>query len=111
MDQTLVESAWSLSRARAMRWQSNLPAYLMLLALLTSGCVLSGSVTVTNAKNDIYGITYRLECSGDYAVLNGVPFSGLAEMDSNTSSPHMLIGASGQLSGSSYAMVLSLTAS
>jgi hypothetical protein len=95
-----------------MRWQSTLPAYLMLLALLTSGCVLSGSVTVTNAKNDIYGITYKLaECSGDYAVLNGVPFSGLAEMDSNTSSAHMLIGASGQLSGSSYAMVLSLTAS
>ncbi len=76
----------------------------------TSGCVLSGSLTVTDAKSDIYGITFKLsECTGDYAVLNAVPFAGLADLNP-TSPAHMLIGASGQLSGTSYAMVLSLTA-
>jgi hypothetical protein len=75
-----------------------------------SGCVLSGSVTVTDSKSDIYGITFKLsECTGDYAVLNDVPFAGLADIDP-TSPAHVLIGVSGQLSGTSYAMVLSLTA-
>jgi hypothetical protein len=76
----------------------------------TSGCVLSGSVTVTNAKYDIYGITYKLsECTGKFAVLNGVQFASLADVNRDLSAGQILVGANGQVSGANYAMVLSLS--
>ena len=78
----------------------------------SSGCVLSGTVTAGNVSYDLYEVSYALsDCTGTYAVLNGVPFSGLAEINRGTSSAQVLFGVTGKSSaGTYYSLVSALTA-
>jgi len=77
----------------------------------SSGCVLSGTVTIGDASYNLYEIAYKLsECTGAFATLNGVPFTGLAEINSNASPAQFVIGVTGQLSGTYYALVSALAA-
>ncbi len=78
----------------------------------SDGCVLNGQVTVQNASYDAYQVAYTLaSCSGSYAVLNGIAFTGLAVLNSGVSPPQIVMGVSGQDSaGTGYGIVSGLTA-
>lgn len=78
----------------------------------SDGCVLNGQVTVQNASYDAYQVAYTLErCSGSYAVLNGIAFTGLAVLNSGVSPSQIVMGVSGQDSaGTGYGIVSGLTA-
>jgi hypothetical protein len=79
----------------------------------SSGCVLNGTISNENASYDVYQVSYTYEdCTGTYAVLNGVPFSGLANMNPNASPAQVLVAVTGQnSSGTDYGIVLALNAS
>ncbi len=78
----------------------------------TYGCVLNGSITVSDSSYDVYSVAFTWEsCTGTFAALNGVQFTGLAALN-NTNSPNVLtIAVAGANSTSKYAIVLSLSAS
>jgi hypothetical protein len=62
-----------------------------------TGCVLNGTVSTTAASVDVYQVAYSYEsCSGSPAVLNGVPFTGLAVLNAGASPVQVIIGVSGQ---------------
>jgi hypothetical protein len=77
-----------------------------------SGCVLSGTVLAGDTSHDLYEVTYTLsDCTGSYAVLNAVPFAGLAEINRAVSPAQILIGATGKSSAGAYeSLVSALTA-
>jgi hypothetical protein len=78
----------------------------------SSDCVLNGTVSNGNASYDVYQVSYTYEnCTGSYAGLNGVQFSGLANINPNSSPPQMLIAVTGvSSSGTDYGVVLALNA-
>jgi hypothetical protein len=62
-----------------------------------TGCVLNGTVSTTAAGIDVYQVAYSYEsCSGSPAVLNDVPFTGLAVLNASASPVQVIIGVSGQ---------------
>jgi hypothetical protein len=79
----------------------------------SSNCVLTGTVTAGNESYDLYEVSYELsECTGTYAVLNAVPFSGLAEINRGVSPAQILIGVTGKSSaGDNYSLVSALSGS
>lgn len=75
----------------------------------TTGCVLTGSITTTDTSLNVYQVSYTLaDCTGAYAALNGVQFSGLAYLDVNISPTQLVIAVSGSNSTSKYAIVSDL---
>ncbi|HEX2791867.1 MAG TPA: hypothetical protein VHN17_15660 [Steroidobacteraceae bacterium] len=66
-----------------------------------TGCVLNGSLSTMAGSIDVYQVAYSYEnCSGAPAVLNGVPFTGLAVLNGNASPAQVIIGVSGQSTAS-----------
>jgi hypothetical protein len=77
-----------------------------------NSCVLNGSVTVVNSAYDIYEVSLTYEdCTGSYLPLNGVQFTGLAVLDSNSSPEQVTIAVSGANSSGKYSLVLNLEGS
>lgn len=75
-----------------------------------NGCVLNGTVTVTNSTYDVYQVAVTYEnCTGGYAALNGVQLTGLAALNPGTSPAQLTIGLSGAGTTGKYAIVLNLT--
>ncbi|HEX9138498.1 MAG TPA: hypothetical protein VF848_01825 [Steroidobacteraceae bacterium] len=78
-----------------------------------NGCVLNGTATTDDASFDVYQISYTLaSCTGEYAVLNGVQFSGLAIVNTSASPTDIVLAVSGKsTAGVNYAIwsVLNLT--
>jgi len=73
----------------------------------TNGCVANGTITVTNASYNLYQVSYTLaNCNGSYAVLNGVPFSGMTELNS-ISPDKLLIAVTGQSTTVAYYGIVS----
>ncbi len=79
----------------------------------TDGCVANGTVTVTNASYDLYQVSYTLgDCSGSYAALDGVPFTGMAELNTNESPDQIIIAVTGEgTTGAYYGIVSDLSTS
>jgi hypothetical protein len=76
-----------------------------------TGCVLDGTIGTNDASIDVYQVAYKLEnCTGDYAALNGITYTGLGYVD-NTASPLKLTYAvSGSASSAdNFGIVSSLT--
>jgi hypothetical protein len=99
---TLADTTLSISGAGVLSAQ-----------VAANGCVLNGTVTTDDASFDVYQVSYTLaSCTGEYAVLNGVQFTGLATVDSSGSPTDIVLAVSGQSSaGVNYAFwsVLNLT--
>ncbi len=75
----------------------------------TTGCVLTGSISTTDSSFNVYQVSYTLSvCTGTYAPLNGVQFTGLAYLDTNGSTPVLVIAVAGASSTSKYAIVSNL---
>ena len=78
----------------------------------TTNCVLNGSVSTSDSTHNIYGVAYSYaNCTGNYAVLNGVQFTGLATLNSNASPTELTIAVTGSSSSNKYAIVSNLTGS
>jgi hypothetical protein len=79
-----------------------------------NGCALSGSVATSDSAHNVYEVAYSYKgCTGTYAVLNGVQFTGLATLNANLSPAQILMAVTGTASTTAdkYALVSSLTAS
>jgi hypothetical protein len=72
-------------------------------------CVLTGTVTVPDANYDVYDVSFTYaSCSGDWATLNGVAFSGLALLNSNNSPNQIIMAAAGDNGSGDYGIVSTL---
>jgi hypothetical protein len=77
-----------------------------------NGCVLNGTVSVSNGTYDVYEVAVTYEnCTGSYAALNGIELTGLAALNTGTAPAQLTIGLSGSAAVGKYAIVLNLTAS
>ncbi len=78
----------------------------------TTGCVLNGTASIINSAYDIYqvSLTYG-NCTGTYAVLNGVQFTGVAVLNPSTSPSQLTIEVAGASATGKFALVLNLAVS
>jgi hypothetical protein len=75
----------------------------------TTGCVVNGNVSTINLSYNAYRVPYTYgNCTGQYAVLNGLQFSGLGTLDNTQTPEHLLVGASAQSGSAKMALVLNL---
>lgn len=78
----------------------------------SNGCVLNGSISTTDSSQDIYEVAYSFgNCTGTYAVLNGVQFTGLASLNSGASPVQLTLAVTGASSTSKYAIISTLNGS
>lgn len=76
------------------------------------GCVLNGQATASASADNVYGVTYTYtSCTGAWAVLNGVQFSGEAYVNSNVSPEQVTVGVSGASSTEKYGIISVLNGS
>jgi hypothetical protein len=71
-----------------------------------NGCAFSGTMATNDSSIDVYEVSYTYSsCTGSYAVLNNVPFSGLAVFDTTSSPMQLIIGVTGQsAAGTQYGL-------
>jgi hypothetical protein len=75
-------------------------------------CVLNGTVSVPDANYDVYDVTYTYtSCTGDWATLNGVAFSGLALLNSNNSPNQIIMATAGDNGSGDYGIISTLNRS
>ena len=75
----------------------------------TNSCVLNGTVTIINSTYDTYqvSLTYA-NCTGGYAVLNGLQLTGLAVLNPNTSPSQLTISVAAASTAGKFGLVLYL---
>lgn len=74
-----------------------------------NSCVLNGTVTLINGSYDTYQVALTYEnCTGSYAVLNGLQLTGLAVLNPNTSPTQLTISVAGATTASKFGLVLYL---
>jgi len=77
-----------------------------------NNCVLNGSVSTGDTSHNLYEVTYTYgNCTGTYAALNGVQFTGLATLNTGASPAQLLIAVTGASSTNKYSIVSTLNAS
>jgi hypothetical protein len=77
-----------------------------------TSCVLNGSISTADSTHDIYEVAYEFEdCTGSYATLNGVQFTGLASLNTGVSPAQLTMAVAGASSSSKYAIVSTLNGS
>jgi len=70
-----------------------------------NGCVLNGSIATADSAHDLYEVAYSYgNCTGTYAVLNGVQFTGLATLNP-TSPAQLTVAVAGASSTAKYGTV------
>jgi hypothetical protein len=78
----------------------------------SNGCVLNGSISTSDSTHDLYEVAYTFEdCTGTYAVLNGVQFTGLASLNTSLSPAQLVMAVSGASSTTKYAVLSTLNGS
>lgn len=75
-----------------------------------TNCVINGTVTVPDANYDVYDVTYTYSnCDGVWATLNGVSFTGLALINTNSSPNQIIMATAGEnTSGDDYGVITTL---
>jgi len=75
------------------------------------GCVLNGTLATSDAAHDVYEVAFTYgNCTGTYAAVNGVQFTGLATL--NPSSPQQITWAvSGASTTNKYGIITTYTGS
>jgi hypothetical protein len=75
-----------------------------------NGCVLNGAVSISNARYDVYEVAYNYQnCTGTYAALNGVQFTGLAALNAALVPVQLTMAVAGASSAGKYGIVSILT--
>jgi hypothetical protein len=76
----------------------------------TTGCVLNGSIATSDATIDVYQVDYTLaNCTGAYAPLNGVAFSGLGYLDNTNLSVKLVYAVAGSSAAGNFGIASRLT--
>lgn len=76
----------------------------------SNGCVLNGSISTSDTSHNIYQVAFSYgSCTGMYAVLNGVQFTGLASLNTSSSPVRLGMAVTGASSTAKYAIVSTLT--
>ena len=71
-----------------------------------NGCVLNGSISTSDATHDIYEVAFSYgNCTGAYAVLNGVQFTGLATLNASASPQQLSWAVSGASTTAKYGLL------
>lgn len=61
-----------------------------------SGCVINGTVSIIDSRFNAYRVQYTYSsCQGQYAVLNGSTFRGLAALNNTAVPEELVVGATG----------------
>jgi hypothetical protein len=78
-----------------------------------NGCVLSGSISTSDASHDLYEVSYHFEsCTGTSTGLNSVQFTGLATLNTNSAPAQITMAVVGiSAAGNQYGIVSTLNAS
>jgi hypothetical protein len=77
-----------------------------------NSCVVNGTVTIINSSYDIYQVSLSYQnCTGSYAVLNGLQLTGLAVVNPNTSPTQLTISVAGASPSGKFGLVLYLQGS
>lgn len=78
-----------------------------------NNCMLNGSIATNDANHDLYEVSYSFaSCTGTSAALNGVQFTGLATLNTNSSPAQLTMAVIGTSSaGHQYGIVSTLNAS
>ena len=76
----------------------------------TTGCVLNGQITIIDSNFNAYDVTLTISnCTGQFALLNGSTFTGLAVYDNTTPPPdEIVMGITGAVAGVTFAIVFAL---
>jgi hypothetical protein len=78
----------------------------------STGCVGNGTISIISAPYNAYRVQFTYgNCTGGAAALNGVQFSGLVTLDNKLNPEQAIIGVTGQVNGTTYALVLTLNRS
>jgi hypothetical protein len=74
----------------------------------TTGCVMTGTIMTADQTTDVYEVAYSYSgCTGSFAALNGIAFTGLAAL--NDSPLQLLMAVNGPVGGAPiYGLVSSL---
>jgi len=74
----------------------------------STGCVVNGQVNVIDSQFNAYdvSITYS-NCVGNFAILNGATFTGLAILDNTTTPEQLTVGMTGAVGGVIVSVVFS----
>jgi len=74
-----------------------------------NSCVVNGTITIINSSYDIYQVSLTYEnCTGSYAVLNGLQLTGLAVLNPNSSPTQLTISVAGASSSGKFGLTLYL---
>jgi hypothetical protein len=77
-----------------------------------NSCVVNGTITIINSSYDIYQVSLTYEnCTGSYAVLNGLQLTGLAVLNPNSSPTQLTISVAGASAGGKFGLTLYLQGS
>jgi hypothetical protein len=77
-----------------------------------NNCVLNGSVATGDTSHNIYEVSYTYDnCTGSYAGLNGVQFTGLATLNTSASPAQLFMAVTGASSTNKYSIVSTLNGS
>jgi len=77
-----------------------------------NGCVLNGSISTSDATHDIYEVAFSYgNCTGTYAVLNGVQFTGLATLNPSAAPQQLSWAVAGASASAKYAVVTTFAGS
>jgi len=71
-----------------------------------NGCVLNGSISTSDSTHDLYEVAFSYgNCTGTYAVLNGVQFTGLATLNASASPLQLSWAVSGASATAKYGLI------
>jgi hypothetical protein len=79
----------------------------------SNNCVLNGTVATHDPSHDVYEVSYTYgNCTGKYAALNGVQFTGLASRNPNLAPAQLTMAVTGtSTAGNQYGIVSTLNGS
>jgi hypothetical protein len=65
-----------------------------------SGCVNNGQVSILNPAFNAYDVQFGFSnCTGQFAILNGTSFVGIATLDNTVTPEALIVGATGEIAG------------
>jgi hypothetical protein len=75
-----------------------------------TGCILTGTIGTADPAVDEYQVSYTLQlCTANYAVLNGVSFTGMGYLDFSTIPATLIYAVAGSLANGNFGIVSNLT--
>jgi len=72
-----------------------------------TGCVYSGQVSIIDSTYNAYDVEWTYSsCSGQFAILNGITFSGIGAIDNTVSPIEFTVGATAIIQGDEVSLIL-----